>query len=159
MAKRRAILTLTFGTFDTTVLVLVGVLASYATGGLSDVLPSLGTAIGVAVYLYLWMLVLGGTYWVLGEIQIATAPFRTVALHGAGAGGVVGIAFVLGLLLALVPALVADGGALGPLAATLTIAVGISAIIGTVIGVTSAGMNAAVLAVASRLGTPTAARR
>jgi hypothetical protein len=91
-------------TFNLVAFALPLVLLSYASGGLSDVLPGVGTLPGLAGFGYLWLLVWLATRWTFAEgglARSAAGETGRLLVRGAGGGALVGMGFVAGLAVVL----------------------------------------------------------
>lgn len=105
-----SLLTVALATFDAVAFVLALVLTGHAAGVLSGLLAGLNTVVGVVVFLYLWALVVLGVEWALAPVSLEESPAGMLALRAVGAGGLVGAAFLLGVVLFAVAPLVFGGG-------------------------------------------------
>lgn len=125
----------TLATTNTVAFVLAALLPAYASGGLSDVLPSLNTAVGVVVFLALWAVVAVTTHWLLGRVdQTETSPGR-LALWAGACGALDGIVFLVGVVLALgVPTALVGPLELQSVALLALIGAPIAAVVGLVLG-------------------------
>ncbi|GGM42205.1 hypothetical protein [Haloarcula argentinensis] len=147
-----SLVTWTLATFDTALFVLLGVLAAHTSGGLADLLAGLNTLVGVAVFCYLWALFVLAVRWVHGRVALDSAGVSTLALHGAAAGSVAGVVFLLGLLaVVLVPTLQSGGVRLQAVLLVLLIGAGVAAVVGGVVGLLASLLDIAVYGLAGAL--------
>lgn len=150
--RRPSLLVVALATFDTVAFVLLLVLAGHVAGVLSDLLAGLNTVVGVAVFVYLWALVVLGLEWALGSVSLAESTAGTLALRAVGAGGLVGAAFLLGILLVGLAPLVLTGNVT---ALTLVLFVlfgaAISVAVGAVVGLLFGLLDLGVYRLAGRL--------
>jgi len=147
-----SLVTWTLATFDTTLFVLLGVLAVHASGDLADLLAGLNTLVGVAVFCYLWALFVLAVRWVHRREPLDSAGVRTLVLHGTAAGSVAGVTFLLGLLaVALVSTLQSGGVRLQSVLLVLLIGVGVAAVVGGVVGLLASLLDIAVYGLAGTL--------
>jgi hypothetical protein len=125
-------------TFNLVAFSVVLLTAGYASGGLSRDLADVGTLSGVALFGYLWALVLAATRWVLaggGLGRDRERRLRSLAVRGVAGGAATGSAFLVGVLVVgALPRVVA--GSLEPLSFGLIVLFGavISAVVGGVVG-------------------------
>lgn len=149
----RRLITWTFATFNTVLFVLGFVIPSYASGGLSDVLPSLSTSIGVVIFLYLWTLVWVATRLLFTQINLITDSVRTILIWATTLGAVVGIAFLLGTVLGAGIPSALSSESLELITVVLVSAIGapIAAVVGGVVGLLAGILDMAVLTVAERI--------
>lgn len=128
--------TWTLATTNTVAFVLAALLPAYASGGLSDVLPGLNTAVGVVVFLALWAVVGVTTHWLLGHLDLTeTSPGR-VTLWAGACGALDGIVFLVGVVLALgVPSALVGPLELQSVVLIALIGAPIAAVVGAVVGV------------------------
>ncbi|WP_058994386.1 hypothetical protein [Haloarcula sp. CBA1127] len=151
-ARPVSLVTWTLATFDTTVFVLLGVLTAHASGDLADLLAGLNTLVGVAVFCYLWALFVLAVRWVHNRVALDSAGVSTLALHGAAAGSVAGVVFLLGLLaVVLVPTLQSGGVRLQSVLLVLLIGAGVAAVVGGVVGLLASLLDIAVYGLAGYL--------
>lgn len=154
MADRR-LLVWTFASFHAAGVTLAVVALGHAGDALSGTLPQFGTLPGFLGYAYLWGLSALATRWVLtADVleAVLDGPLRTVLLRGTAAGGLVGLAALLGpLALVAIPDLVAGGG--NPTAFALIGAVGggIATVVGCVVGLAFALLDVAAVSGARAL--------
>lgn len=143
-------------TFDVVAFGLVLVLFGHASGVLAEVLPDLGTLPGIAVFGYLWALVLAATRTVLpdgGLEELRTESGAPgVVSHGFTAGAMSGSGFVLGVVLVGFLPLVVQR-ALSPVGLLLLGSAGaaIGGAVGGVVGVLFAMLDAAIFGIADRI--------
>lgn len=144
--------TVAIATFDTVAFVLILVVAAHATGSLADVLASLDTAIGVVIFVYLWVVVVLGIQWALAPISLAESRIRTVVARGVSGGGLVGAAFLLGIVLVAATPLVVTGD-LPPYSLLLIVLIGaaISIAVGALVGLLASLLDVALYRLAGRL--------
>ena len=143
---------LTLATFDVTALVLAALVALHASGALADLLSGLNTVVGVAVFGYLWILVVLAVRWVLSAAPLGAAGLGTLALRGVAAGAVTGIAFLLGaFLVAVVPQLLTGPIEAVSLVLIVTIGAAVAAVVGALVGLVAALLNVAVYRAAGAL--------
>jgi len=132
------LVTWTLATANTALFVLAIVLPAYTSGGLSDVLPTLNTAVGVAVFLYLWALVWATTRWLFDRIDPTADPTRRVVLWAAVAGATVGVAFLVGVVLGLgIPTALTTSFELLSVALIALVGTPIAAAVGVLVGITA----------------------
>lgn len=150
--------TWTVATFNVVAFGLVLVLAGYATGALSEILPDVGTVPGIAVFAYLWALVVVATRTGLpagGLATIRTEGVSTVLFGGVVAGTITGAGFVLGVVLvAVLPLALAEGMKLDvliPLAGLVSLGTGVGGVVGALLGATFATLNVALYVTARAL--------
>ena len=89
----------TVATFNLVAFALPFVLLSYASGGLSDVLPTVGTLSGLAGFAYLWLLIWLSTRWVFAKGGLARSTAGETGrllVRGSLGGALVGMGFVVG---------------------------------------------------------------
>jgi len=142
----------TLSTGNTVLFVLALVLPSYASGGLSDVLPNLNTALGVGIFLYLWIVVWTTTRWLLGQVDPDEDSLARLALWGGACGAFDGIVFLLGIVLGLgLPAALVTSLQLLSIALFAAIGTPIAAVVGAVVGLVALVVDLAVLWVADRV--------
>ncbi|WP_135301913.1 hypothetical protein [Haloarcula amylovorans] len=140
--RRLALLPWTLGTFDVVSFVLVAVVVAHAMGVLGGLLQGLNTLAGVAVFLYLWAIFVVAARWVLSNASLVDDSLRSLALRGVAAGGVSGIAFLLGILaVTAIPQLITSQ----PLSALLIVLIGIvvAAPVGALVGLAIGGLDIA----------------
>lgn len=144
-AKRQRPLTVwTLATTNTLGFVLVLLLPGYASGGLSDVLPTLGTAVGLLVFASLWLVVWATTRWLLDRVDPATAPLRRLALWALALGALDGIVFLVGVVLLLgVPTALTTSLELGTVALLALLGTPIAAAVGAVVGISALTLDLA----------------
>lgn len=87
-------------TVAASVVVLAGVLAAHAADALAGVLQSLSTLLGVAAFLYLWAATYVAVRWAVSAMDVRSVSARGAAVHAVAAGALVGMAAVLGAILA-----------------------------------------------------------
>lgn len=136
-------------TFDASLFVLVGALTAHENGILADALADLSTVVGIALFLYLWALAALAVRWVLANAPPGESRLRTLLAYGAAGGSAAGIVFLLGLVVgAAGPSLVA--GEIEPLSFALIAAIGtvLAAVVGAVVGLAAALLDAAVYRIA-----------
>jgi hypothetical protein len=140
----------TLATTNTVAFILAALLPAYASGGLSDVLPSLNTTVGVVVFLALWLVVGVTTHWLLGHVDLAeTSPGRLTLWAGA-CGALDGIVFLVGLVLALgVPTALAGPLELQSVVLIALIGAPIAAVVGLVVGVVAGVLDLLLLRAAA----------
>lgn len=150
--------TWTVATFNVVAFGLVLVLAGYATGALSEILPDVGTVPGIAVFAYLWALVVVATRTGLpagGLATIRTDGVSPVLIGGVVAGTITGAGFVLGVVLvAVLPLAVTEGMKLDvliPLAGLMSLGTGVGGVVGALLGATFATLNVALYVTARTL--------
>lgn len=157
MADRR-LLIWTLASFHAAGFTLGFVLPAYVSGGLSDVLPEFGTVPGFLGYGYIWVLSYLATRWVLTEEvsedvfeETPAGSLKSVLLRGSAAGGLVGMATLLGpLLLVAVPASV-TGGNLTALAFITAVGSGVAVVVGAAIGLVFTLLDVAAVRIAGRV--------
>lgn len=159
MGERTPTLTTwTLATFDTSLFVLVGVIAAHASGVLGELLSGLNTVVGVAAFLYVWLLFVAAVRWVLADAAVLRASARTLALRSVAAGGVAGTVFLLTVLLVtVVPSALL--GSIQPISVLLILLIGtaLSAVVGAVVGLSAGALNVAASRLA-RFALPAGAR-
>lgn len=140
-----ALETWTVATFNVVAFGLVLVLIGHASGALAEVLPDLGTLPGIAIFGYLWALVVASTRMALPEEgleAVETAGYLSILRDGVLAGTVTGGAFVLGVVVvAVVPLLVLEGGHPGILLYLGGFGTGVGGIAGAVLGALFAAVD------------------
>ncbi|WP_018256337.1 hypothetical protein [Halomicrobium katesii] len=149
----------TLATTNTVGFVLAVLVPAYASGGLSDVLPSLNTAVGVAAFLALWLVVGVTTHWLLGHVDPSSDSPVRLTLWAGSCGALAGIVFLVGIVVGLgVPAAVV--GSFGLRTVVLLAAVGtpVAAIVGAVVGIAAGLLDVVLLRIAGRV-TPPSDRR
>jgi hypothetical protein len=145
-------------TFNVVGFGLALVLAGHTSGALSDALSGLGTLPGLLVFGYLWALVWYETRWALAEgglERIREGELRALLSRGALAGGLIGAAFVVGVVVAgFFTALL--GGDFQLVAFLLVGLIGglVAALVGAVVGVLFVLVDAALFGVASVIAPP-----
>ena len=140
----------TLATTNTVAFVLTALLPAYASGGLSDVLPSLNTAVGVVVFLALWLVVGVTTHWLLGRIDPAETSVGRVVLWAGACGALDGIVFLVGVVLALgVPSALIGPLELQTVALLALIGAPIAAVVGLVVGLVAGLLDLALLRAAA----------
>lgn len=143
--KPDALETWALATFDVVTLGLVLVLAGHATGALADVLPGVGTLPGIAVFAYLWALVLVGTRSGLpagGLETVRTDGLAPVLRGGVVAGTIAGAGFVLGVALVVgLPAIVFDGASPAVVLLFGGLGTGVGGLVGALLGATFATLD------------------
>ncbi|MDS0280911.1 hypothetical protein [Haloarcula onubensis] len=147
-AQSRSLSVWAFAAFDTVLFVLVALVPVHAAGALADLLSGLSTLLGFALFGYLWLLGGLAVRWVLSGATLDDAV-TTLARRGAAAGGVAGVAFLLGVLVVAVgPGLVA--GTIQPLSVLLVGGIGsaVAAVVGSVVGLLLGAADLAVYRVA-----------
>jgi len=151
MADRR-LLVWTLASFHVAGLTIGFVLPAYASGGLSDVLPAFGTVPGLLGYAYLWVLSYLATRWVLTEETLdetLDGALQPVILRGSAAGGLVGLATLLGpLLLVSIPDLVMNGADPTSVVLILAIGSGVATVVGVAFGLVFTLLDLAALRLA-----------
>lgn len=147
MAERRLSLAAwALATFDATLFVLVGVLIGHADGLLDDALADLNTAVGLALFLYLWALVVLGVRWALGRVSLTASSLRDSLAWGSLSGSVVGVVFLLTLVAGLAgPRFAAGRVEPSSLALIAAIGAGVAAVVGAVVGLAAALLNVIVV--------------
>lgn len=150
--------TWTVATFDVVALGLVAVLIGHTGGVLDDALPDVGTAIGVLVFGYLWVLVLVAMRWVLADGGLTRENDRSLGgllARGVAGAALVGAAFVVGLgLVASLVNLTSGAPLVSVVFVTLFGAVGGAiggAVLGLVFGLVDVGLARGADAVVDRL--------
>jgi len=95
MLPDRRLVVLALGTFHAVLLLLLIVLLGFLSGALSNVLANEGTAGGLALGGWLWLLSGGATAWTLRGIDIGARPFPAghVLRRASLAGGLAGAGF------------------------------------------------------------------
>lgn len=127
------------GSFHAAVLVTALVIVGYWTGVLGDLLAGLRTSIGLAAYLYLWIVTtLTARRWIdeLGSDGVAEAERSRLLLAGSRWGAVTGLAVLLGVLVPGGGALLISAGleAIPLLLVVAGVGTVVSAVVGGVIG-------------------------
>jgi hypothetical protein len=153
-----ALTTWTLATFDTSLFVLVGVIAAHVSGVLGELLSGLNTVVGVAVFLYVWLLFVAAVRWVLADASVLRGSARPLALRSVAAGGVAGTVFLLTVLLVtVVPSALL--GSIQPISVLLILLIGtaLSAVVGAVVGLSAGALNVAASRLA-RFALPAGAR-
>ncbi len=149
MADRR-LLVWALASFHAAGFTLGVVLPAYVSGGLSDVLPAFGTLPGFLGYGYLWGLSYLATRWALAGDALAdealeetlSGSVRSVLLRGIAAGGLVGMAALLGpLLLVSIPDLMTGSGDPTSFVLILAIGLGVSGVVGAAVGLVLAAVD------------------
>lgn len=143
-----------FGTFHVAALAVVLLLFQHADGGLGSALDELDTPTGIGLYLYLW-----GVTWLVTHRTFRDAGVGTDKPSGIGrtlgrgalGGSGIGVAFLLGALLALFLPRVLFTGPYLPLLLVAAIGSVVAAIAGGIVGVMFAVVDLGLLAVAERL--------
>jgi hypothetical protein len=136
----------TLSTANTVLFVLALVVPSYASGGLSDVLPNLSTALGVGIFLSLWVVVWATTRWLLGRVDPEEDSLARLALWGGVSGALDGIVFLLGIVLGLgLPTALVTSLQLLSIVLVAAIGTPIAAVVGAVVGLTGLVVDLAVL--------------
>ncbi|EMA11432.1 hypothetical protein SAMN05443574_103133 [Haloarcula vallismortis] len=147
-----SLVTWTLATFDTTLFVLLGVLAAHTSGELAGLLAGLNTLVGVAAFCYLWALFVLAVRWVNSRVALGDTPFRTLVLHGVAAGCATGVVFLLGLFaVALVPTIQRGGVRLQTVLVVLLIGGAVAAVVGGVVGLVASLLDTAVYRLAGYL--------
>jgi hypothetical protein len=151
-AAGQRLITWTVATTNTILFVLAILLPAYASGGLSDVLPTLNTAVGVGIFLYLWALVYATTRWLFERIDPTADSARRLVLWAAAAGAVDGVAFLVGVVLVLgVPTALTTSLQLLSVALIALFGTPIAAVIGAVVGISATILDRGLLWAASRV--------
>lgn len=152
----RRLLVWTLASFHVAGLTLAVVLPAYVSGGLSDVLPEVGTTVGILGYAYLWVLSYLATRWVLTADVFeqvvrkhSAGSLTTVLLRGSAAGGLVGIALLLGPVLLIAIEDLTTGGEVAPLALVAAIGAGVAAVVGVLFGLVFTVLDVGALRVAA----------
>jgi len=146
----------TVATTNVVCFVLALLIPAYASGGLSDVLPNLGTAAGLAVFAYLWLLVWATTRWLLGHVDPSDDSLVRILLWAGASGALDGIVFLVGIVLvAGVPAALITSLELLSVALIALIGTPIAAVVGTVVGIATAGLDLLLLRTANAVGPAT----
>jgi len=136
----------TLSTVNTVGFVLALLIPSYASGGLSDVLPTLGTALGLGVFAFLWLVVWATTRWLLDRVDPTTDSLSRLVLWAGAFGSLDGIIFVLGIVIALVvPTALVTSLDLLSVALIAAIGVPIAAAVGAVVGITALSLDLVLL--------------
>lgn len=151
-----SLLTVSLATFDVTAFVLLAVLAGHASSALSELISGLNTVVGVLVFAYLWALVLVVMRWALGQVSFEDSSLGTLTLHAFGAGGLVGLAFLLGIVVVgTLPAVLT--GNLEVLSFVLIAAIGggIATVVGGIVGLLFGLVDLLAYRAAGRLLSPT----
>lgn len=146
------LMTWTFATFNTVTFVLAFMIPSYASGGLSDVLPALSTTVGVVIFLYLWALVGVATRFAFTRINLLTDSVRRILVWATATGAVVGMAFLMGTVLGGgIPS--ALQGSVDFTTVTLVVAIGtpIAGVVGGVVGLLAGALDLVLLTAAERV--------
>lgn len=143
----------TVATADVSLFVLLPVLAAHEGGALADLLGGLNTAVGLAVFAYLWALVGAAAWWLLSEVSLATDSIWRLALYAFVAGALVGSFFVLGVGSVAVAAfaLAGEGGSFGAIVYVL-LAAAVAVVVGGVVGLLAGAVNVGAYRLAGRLG-------
>lgn len=142
----------TLATANTLLFVLALVLPGYASGGLSDVLPNLNTALGVGISLYLWLLVWATTRWLLDRVEPAEASLARLALWGGACGALDGIVFLVGIVLVVgLPTALVTSLELLSVALIAAIGTPIAAVVGAMVGLAALGIDLGLLWAAERV--------
>jgi hypothetical protein len=148
----RRLLVWTLASFHAAGLTVGFVIPSYASGGLSDVLPEFGTVPGIVGYAYLWALSYLATRWVLTEETLdatLSGSLRAALLRGTAGGALVGIATLLGpLLVVSIADLIRGGGDPTSVALVLAIGSGVAAVVGAAFGLAFTLIDVAAVRVA-----------
>lgn len=146
MAEWRPTLeTWSVATFDLVLLALVVLLVAFPTGGLGDALGDLNTIVGVALFGYLWVLVVVAVTALTPDGGFADASPGTLAAHAALAGMAVAVGFVLGIVgVAFFPAVVRGSASLGGVLFVGVAGATVAAAVGLVVGVVLGLLDAAV---------------
>ncbi|WP_058827281.1 hypothetical protein [Haloferax sp. Q22] len=139
--------------FNLVALSLVGLLPAHASGALEGELAGFGTAQGVAVFAYLWLLTAAATRWALADggledLRNGLRGLWRLVLRGFAAGALIGAAFLFGLLLV---GAVLNGATLVSLAFIALIGVAAASVVGGVIGGLSVVLDAGCYWAAGRL--------
>jgi len=149
----------TLATTNSVCFVLALLIPSYASGGLSDVLPTLGTVAGLAVFAYLWLVVWATTRWLLDRVDPATASSGRLAVWALGLGALDGIVFLVAIVLgAGVATALVTSLELGSVALIALIGTPIAAIVGAVVGISAMVLDLALLRAAGAV-VPSTSRR
>jgi hypothetical protein len=143
-------------TFHLLALTLAALGPAYASGGLSDALPSLGTLPGLGLFALLWGLTLVATDWALSTDPLGpdlVVDRSAILLRGGVAGALVGIGTVGALFLVAIGQTLLEGGSFQPGSAVLVgvIALAIGAVVGLVVGTGLAVLDLLVVAVVRRV--------
>lgn len=140
----------TLATTNTVTFLLLVLLPAYASGGLSDVLPTLNTAVGVVVFLALWLVVGVTTDWLLGRLDLTEASTGRLALWAGAVGALDGIVFLVGVVLALgVPSALVGPLTLQTVVLVALIGTPIAAVVGAVVGLVAGLLDLALLRAAA----------
>lgn len=145
--------------FHVALLVAAAVLGLHLAGAVGDLLGGLGTALGLGIYAYLWLV----TWWtnrrVLRRVPLTTltAPGAPRALLRAALpwGAATGATFVAPLALALVVGIAVNGRVL-PALLIGGIAVVLAAGVGAAVGLVLSGVDVAIVRAAAAAVTPDA---
>ena len=151
-AAGQRLVTWTVATANTTLFVLAILLLAYASGGLSDVLPTLNTAVGVGVFLYLWTLVYATTRWLFERIDPTANSARRLVVWAAAAGAVDGIAFLVGVVLGFgIPTALTTSFELLSVALIALVGTPVAAAVGALVGITATVVNLGLFRLAGRV--------
>jgi hypothetical protein len=150
--SRDQLLPLAFGTWHTTVFMLVGVVAAHTTGILVGVLAQLSTEAGIGLFLLLWI----ATWWTTRRAFTKASVSAnggvldsfSFLLAAMNAGGVTGFLFLLGVSLVAMVSSASAGGVFLALFSPVAYLVG--AVIGAVLGFVDLGVLAAARALVRR---------
>lgn len=139
-------------TFHTTLLVVVLVAALHVSGPLGDLLGGLSTIVGFALFLILW----ASTWWATGRTLAAVSTEETTTFEmvttGGKWGGVNGVCFLWAILLvAVVPAVGLERGALPAVALVAAIGSVLALGIGGIVGVLFAAVDVVAFRAAAKL--------
>lgn len=146
------LVTWTLATANTALFVLAIFLPAYTSGGLSDVLPTLNTAVGVGVFLYLWTLVYATTRWLFERIDPTANSARRLVVWAAAAGAVDGIAFLVGVVLGFgIPTALTTSFELLSVALIALVGTPVAAAVGALVGITATVVNLGLFRLAGRV--------
>jgi hypothetical protein len=144
----------TLATLHATVFTLVPLLALLLSGGLGDLLGGLDTAVGLALFAYLWLVLLLTTRRALAAVDLAAR--RSALRAGLVWGAAAGVGFVGVVLLVAGTAVAATSGNLLFLPIAAGVGSLVAAVVGALLGVLFAAIDLGLLAVAARLADATA---